>query len=182
MMNWFDFLLVAIVVFFAIVGWQKGLVRQLFDLLGVIASYFVALRYSNQFVYWLNQYLPLTLWFNQLFPTPTAWGIDLGAVLIRLVGFALLFGAVSLVFRTTGAAVHSIFSLPILDLVNGLGGLLLGAIRGVFLALILIGAANLIGTPFLARAVTESAIATTVLAVLPVVYEQMLRLLFTDFV
>lgn len=181
-MNWFDYLLFAVVVFFAFVGWQKGLVRQIFDVAGVLASYFVALRFSNQFVGWLNQSLPLTLWFNQIFPATTNWGLDLGDVVVRMLGFALLFGAVSLLFRATGAAAHSVFSLPVLDIVNGLGGMLLGAIRGFFLGIILIAVANLIGTPALSQAVSESVIATTVLTVLPVIYEHMLLLLFTDVV
>ena len=182
MMNWFDFLLLGIVLFFAVVGWQRGLIRQVFDVVGAVASYLIALRCSNQFLSWLNHFFPLTRWFNQLFPAATNWGAALGGVLIRLLSFLLLFAAVSLLFRMVGSAAHSVFTLPVLGFVNGLGGLLLGAVRGPILALILIGVTNLLGTPFIAQAVAESVIATTVLTVLPVIYEQMLMLLFTDFV
>ena len=42
-MNWLDALLVAVVVFFALAGAQKGFVRQLFGVIGTIASYLVAI-------------------------------------------------------------------------------------------------------------------------------------------
>ncbi|MCR3921301.1 MAG: CvpA family protein, partial [Firmicutes bacterium] len=138
-MNWLDILLFAIVIFFALVGWQRGLVRQIFDVVGVVASYFVAIRYGNDFILWFTRYAPLTEWFPQLFNNPTPLGFDLGDVIIRLIGFALLFGIVSLLFRITGNIAHSVFSLPVLDIVNGFGGLLLGAIKGILLGFIMIG-------------------------------------------
>ncbi|MDW7652139.1 MAG: CvpA family protein, partial [Bacillota bacterium] len=62
MMNWFDILLLAIVLFSAVMGWQRGLIRQLFDLASIVAAYIVALRYGSDFILWLDNVVPLTRW------------------------------------------------------------------------------------------------------------------------
>lgn len=182
MMNWLDLLLLAVVVFFAFAGWQKGLVRQLFDVAGVIASYLVALRYGNEFILWLDSFLPLGLWFNQLLPQMTAQGINLADVIVRIIGFALLFGAVTFIFRFAGNIAHHIFSLPILGLLNGLAGMVLGGIKGILLGIIIVGLMTLVGTPFFVQALSDSSLAATLLSVLSVLYEQMISYILTDLV
>lgn len=180
MMNWFDFFIVAIVVYFALLGWQKGLVRQIIAVVGVVASYLVALRYGNEFIFWLNKLIPVSEWFPQWFTTPTLLGFSLGEIIIRLLGFAIIFAFVGRLFGFVGSVLHGIFSLPILGWVNGLGGLILGIIKGVILSLIVIAVAKMIATPFIAGALEESIIASTVMSVLPVIYEQMKALLLAD--
>ncbi|NLZ94007.1 MAG: CvpA family protein [Firmicutes bacterium] len=179
-MNWLDFLLLIVIIFFAFTGWQKGLVRQLFDVAGVIASYFVALNYGNEFILWLNNYLPLSRILSQWLPQLAAQGINLADVVARLIGFALLFSAVTFIFRFAGNIAHHIFSLPVLGLLNGLTGMFLGAVKGIFLGVFIIGIATLVGTPFFAQALAESSLAGIVLSILPFIYDQMMALILTD--
>lgn len=180
MMNWFDYLLIAIVIYFALVGWHRGLIRQVFAVAGVIASYLVALRYGNEFILWFNKYLPLTEWFPQWFDSETFLGFSLGEIIVRILGFAILFALVTWLFAVTGSIVHGIFSLPVLGSFNGIGGMILGMIKGILLVLIIVGLARLIGTPPLVQMLEESKVAAKAAAILPVIYEQMVSLILAD--
>ncbi|NLP36631.1 MAG: CvpA family protein [Firmicutes bacterium] len=178
-MNWLDALLVAVVVFFALAGAQKGFVRQLFGVIGTIASYLVAIYYGKEFILQISRFVPLTKWFPQWFEQTTLLGFSLGDVLLRLLGFFLLFSLIRLLFSVTGDTVHALFNLPLLGLVNSIGGMLFGAVQGILIVLILVAAARLTHIPFLIEALGESMIAPRIFAVLPVVYEQMKTLLLT---
>src|SRR5690554_4848001 len=180
MMNWLDIAIVAVVVFSALIGAQRGFVRQVFDVVGLIASYLVAIRYGNEFVVQISKVIPLTEWFPQWFQQMTLPGFSLGDVILRLLGFLILFGLVRWLFSFAGNIVHGIFSLPLLNWVNGTCGLLLGLLQGVLFSLILVALAKLIGLPFLVKALEESTLAVAISAALPVIYEQMKTLLFAD--
>lgn len=179
MMNWLDALMVAMVVFSALAGAQKGLVRQLFAVAGTIASYLVAIYYGNEFILQFSKFIPLTKWFPHWFAQPTLLGISLGEIFLRLLGFFLLFSLMRLLFSVTGNTIHALFALPLLGLVNSLGGMLLGALQGVLIVLVLVAAAKLIPLPFLAEALEKSFFAERIFLVLPLVYEQMQALLFS---
>ena len=180
MINWLDIALIFILILSATIGWSRGLIRQSFDLLAIFASYFVALRYGNDFVTWLSNYLPLVGWLPAWLSQPTLLGFAVGDILARLIGFFLLFFAVRLLFKLVGGLLHGIFSLPVLGTVNGLGGLLFGFLKGFLLVLIFVGAANLISTPYWQRTLTESSVASSILKIVPVVYRQMMEFLLKD--
>ncbi|MBS3901062.1 MAG: CvpA family protein [Dethiobacter sp.] len=180
MSNWLDILIIFILLFSAIMGWRRGLVRQFFDVAAVFASYLVALRYGSQFVLLLDSYLPffrlLPAWVNN----PTPFGLVLGDILLRLFGFALLFFLVRMFFRLLAGMAHSFFSLPVLGTVNALGGLGLGLLKGMLFALILVAVANLIATPFWEKALENSVAASHIMDIWPVVYQQMLHFLMRE--
>ncbi|MBS4008919.1 MAG: CvpA family protein [Clostridium sp.] len=180
MNNWLDIVIIVILLFSAIMGWRRGLVRQFFDVAAVLAAYFVALRYGSQFIILLDSYLPffrfLPAWINN----PTPFGFVLGDLLLRLLGFALLFFLVRLFFRLLAGMAHSFFSLPVLGTVNALGGLGLGLLKGILFALILVAVVNLIGTPFWEKALQNSLAASHIIDAWPVVYQQMLHFLMRE--
>lgn len=180
MSNWLDILIIIILFFSAIMGWRRGLVRQFFDVVAIFASYLVALRYGSQFIQFLEGYLPffglLPAWVNN----PTPFGFVLGDILLRLIGFALLFFLVRLLFRLVAGMAHSLFSLPVLGTVNAFGGMGLGLFKGLLLTLLLVAVANLIGTPFWETAVQKSLAASYIMDIWPVVYQQMIRFLMGE--
>ncbi|NLN07842.1 MAG: CvpA family protein [Firmicutes bacterium] len=180
MPNWFDILLLALVIFNAVVGKQKGLVLQLFALAGTVVSYLVAVRYSTEFLTRLNRVLPVADWFSRLFPSLGLPGFSLGDVILRLLGFLLLFALVNSLFAAVGKAVDAIFYLPVLGWLNSLGGLLAGTAKGVLLALLCVGLAGMIGTPFFDRALKESLLAAPLLDIFSLLYERMLALLLAE--
>lgn len=173
MINWLDVLLFTLIFYCAAAGFRRGLVRQLFDVTGVIAAYLVALYYSGAFMDWLGLYLPLTRWLPSKLDATLPGGLVLGDVITRIVGFVVLFIAVRLVLKAVAGVLHGIFSLPLLGTLNGLGGLLFGALKGILFSLILVGLLSLPATPFWRRALEDSVLATSILYWLPVVYWQM---------
>ncbi|MDW7652427.1 MAG: CvpA family protein, partial [Bacillota bacterium] len=97
-----------------------------------------------------------------------------------LLGFFLLFFLVRLLLKSVGSLMHGIFSLPLLGTVNALGGLLFGVVKGLLLVLILVGAAMLVTVPFWQRTLAESRVASVIMDLWPVIYEQMLNFLLQD--
>ncbi|HHX75735.1 MAG TPA: CvpA family protein [Firmicutes bacterium] len=180
-LNWFDILLLALVIVNALVGRQKGLVLQLFSLAGTIVSYLVAVRYSTEFIARLNRLVPVADWFPEMFSSPALPGFSLGDIILRLLGFFLLFAVVNFLFGAAGRMVDAIFHLPVLDWLNSLGGLLAGAAKGFLLALLCVGLAGLIGTPFFDRALQDSLLAAPLLDFFALLYERMLALLLAEF-
>lgn len=180
MISWLDIVLIFILILSAASGWNRGLMRQLFDFFASFASYIVALRYGNAFVTWLSNYLPRVPWLPTWLSQPTPLGFAVGEIIARLLGFFLLFFAVRLLFKILGGLLHEVFSLPVLGTVNGMGGLLFGFLKGLLLILILIAAANLISTPYWQRTLRESIMASAILEILPVVSKQMRDFLLKD--
>ncbi len=180
MINWLDFVLLVLIFYSASGGWRRGLVRQLFDIAGIVVAYFVALRYSVLFTDWLVQYLPFIRGLPAWFGTELPGGFILGDVLVRLLGFLILFGLVRALLKIFSSIAHGIFSLPLLGTVNGLGGLVLGGLKGLLLIIILVAVLKLISTPFWLLTLENSVIATSILYWLPIVYKQMLEILLTD--
>ncbi|MBS4023554.1 MAG: CvpA family protein [Dethiobacter sp.] len=181
MINWLDIVLLVLIFYSAVSGWRRGLVRQLFDIAGIFIAYFVALRYSVAFMDWLSQYLPFQNWLPAWFTTQLPIGFILGDVLVRLLGFVLLFFIVRALIKVFSEIVHGIFSLPLLGTVNGLGGLAVGSLKGILLAIILVAVLKLVGTAFWRTALENSVVATSILDwLLPAVYEQMQNILLTD--
>jgi membrane protein required for colicin V production len=180
MINWLDAVLAVLVFYSAAAGWRRGLIRQLFDVAGVIAAYFIALSYSGSLLLWLERYLPLSRWLPSWFAAPLPGGLALGQVLASLVGFVLLFFAVRLLLSALAGILHGLFSLPLLGSFNGLGGLLLGGLKGLFLALVAVGILSLFATPFWRRTLEESAVATALLHWVPYVYEQLTEVLLKN--
>jgi uncharacterized membrane protein required for colicin V production len=177
MINWLDTVLAVLVFYSAAAGWRRGLIRQLFDVAGVIAAYFIALSYSDSLLPWVERYIPLSRWLPSWFTAPLPGGLVLGEVLASLAAFVLLFFAVRLLLSALAGILHSFFSLPLLGTANGLGGLLLGGLKGLLLALVAVGILSLLATPFWRRTLEESVAATAMLQWLPYVYEQLTEVL-----
>lgn len=180
MINWLDFVLLAILFYSVAGGWRRGLIRQLFDIIGILAAYYFALNYSFIFMAWLERYIPLTRWLPDWFGITLPGGLVLGDVLVRLVGFVLLFIMVRVVVQAAAAVLHGIFSLPLLGTINAMGGLVLGAVKGALLVIILVGLLSLVATPFWINALRQSVVAQLVQEWLPVAYEQLRETLLND--
>jgi uncharacterized membrane protein required for colicin V production len=180
MINWLDILLLVLIFYSAGSGWRRGLIRQLFDIAGIFAAYFVALRHGAAFMEWLGNYVPINQWLPAWFSTPLPGGFILGDVLVRLLGFIVLFGIVRALVQVFAAIFHGIFSLPLLGTVNGLGGLVLGGLKGLLLAVILVAVLSLVGTAYWRVTLEESVVAESILYWLPIAYEQMLEILLSD--
>lgn len=182
MINWLDTLLLALVFFGAVMGWRRGMARQVFELAAMIGSYVVALRYGNDAILWVSRYVPLASWLPRWFTRPTPFGFTAGDIITRLLGFLLLFAVVRLFFFLAAEVAHGVFSLPLLGTVNGLGGLLFGTLKSLLLVLILVAIFKLLPAPFWQQSLENSAVAQAVLYYAPIVYSQMVAFLLKDLI
>lgn len=115
-MTVFDYILVGIVVFFAIIGLLRGLVGQLFSLFGLILGFVLAKIYYGT----LADYLGLHQYLG------------------GFVAFFLLFIAVFICTRLVGMIVERIMRSAKLSLFNRVCGFLLGFLKGFALCALII--------------------------------------------
>jgi uncharacterized membrane protein required for colicin V production len=177
MINWLDIVILFLLAYSAVMGWKQGLVRQLVDVAGVIVAYFAALRYSRDFMLLIDGFIPFFRWMPDFLDQPTMFGVTLGDIVLRLIGFFLLYFLVRLLFTMAGGMLHSLFSLPVLSTLNRLSGTVLGITKGLLFGLILVAVGSLLNTPFWDKSMQGSVIATYVMEIWPVVYEQMTHFL-----
>ncbi len=112
----FDLIMAAIVVLLAIVGALRGLIRQVFGILGFVGGIILARLFAG--------------------PLAEQYHGKLGvSITVAAIGFSfVLFFATEIVARLLGAAIHTLFGLtPITGGLNRLGGLALGAAKGLLL-------------------------------------------------
>lgn len=125
-------------------GWRRGLVREVFDLGGLVLGTFLAFRLSG----------PVGDFVTDRFGVTSEWSrIGAGVVLFAAVGFGL-----SVVAR----ALSGLMELPGLAFVNRIGGGALAAAWGAVLLTILVMLAGLLPMARLRSALEESRLATVV--------------------
>ncbi len=116
-MNLLEIILLAIILGFGVFGYMTGLIQAVGSIIGLFVGFAVATRYADAFA---GIFLPL-YGGNHVAATITAF-IILFVVASKVVG--LLFYAVDRVFRLLAI-------IPGLQLLNRLGGLLLGLLEGI---------------------------------------------------
>lgn len=133
-MNWLDIFLLVIIGFFVFKGLKSGLLKGLAGLLGFILGLAVALNFYQFLADMINlkwQVLPFIssrLPFSQSFE-----GI------LNIICFIIIFFLVSWAVKMLGAVLGTMAKLLFLGPVDRIGGGLLGAVNGCFLATVTIG-------------------------------------------
>lgn len=112
-MNIVDSILLVILSLFALRGYFKGLFRESFSLLGLCIGLMVAARYDE----------PLALLWTEY------WKLSL--IVLKAVSFVVLFFFVYVTFSLAGWLLHRSARYLFLQTVNRLGGIALGAGKGV---------------------------------------------------
>jgi uncharacterized membrane protein required for colicin V production len=162
-MNWFDILLLAVFLFHLAGGYSRGMVKQLFDLIGVfivvLLSFWGSRVFSERLAVFINpediishhdliQSLGLEVAMEKV-PQLVA-----GVIL-----FLVLLLVLSLIFRFFSRGFRWINKIPVLGLFNRLGGVLIGALIGITLVYIIIAAVDLIPLQFFMDALERSEVA-----------------------
>lgn len=111
-MNTVDLTLVVLLFLFALRGYFKGLFRESFSLLGLIVGFMVAVRYDEPVAALWTQY-----WKSSL-------------ILLRALTFVGLFFIVYLTFSLAGWLLHRAAKFLLMQSVNRMGGILIGAGKG----------------------------------------------------
>lgn len=138
-------LIIALILFGLLVrGWRRGLVREVFDLGGLVLGTFLAFRLAG----------PVGDFLTDRFGVTSEWSrIGAGIVLFAAVGFGLSFVA---------RALSGVMELPGLAFMNRIGGAALAAAWGAVLLTILIMLAALLPMGALRSALDESRLAAAV--------------------
>jgi uncharacterized membrane protein required for colicin V production len=161
-MNWFDLLLFGLIAVYMLSGFFRGLVKQLFSMFGfliVLALAFLGSRFLSRPAAQLLGPL-LNIPDQEVLQIP---GVDaaVGRVVELVAGvlvFLVLFVILSVLLRRLSGSLHWINKLPVVGLINRLGGALVGLAIGVAISYLLISIAQLTPLPLLADAVSGSAV------------------------
>lgn len=172
-MNWLDLLLLGILAFFVIAGLSRGLASQLIGLLGffiaAVLAYFGSRYLSSTVAGYLNPdlFMPIQEAMELLKVDLTMdWVLNLVAGIITFVAF---FFVLQLLLKVLAGSFRSLNRVPVLGLVNRLGGGVFGLLRGLVFILLLISIFSLLPVDILAEAVGGSRVAAAAEACLPAV-------------
>lgn len=151
-MSWFDLFLLIIFLLHLISGFSRGLVNQLFDLIG----FFVIVVFS----FWGSRYFSASLaaYINTADIIPhheliESLGLEVALektpqLIAGVITFLLLFLVLSLLFRLFSGSFRWVNKLPVVGLLNRFGGGALGVLIGVAYIYIIITALSLIPLRF----------------------------------
>ena len=139
----FDIIVLAVIGILTIIGLWKGIVKQLFGLLGVIAGYMLAMRFYQPCSKFLTSFHPGTA---------------------KAISFTAIFLACILVAHLLGWAAGRLFAISELGFLNRIGGGLLGFLKGC----IIVSVAVMVLTVFLSADSSLFKKSSTIKYILPV--------------
>jgi uncharacterized membrane protein required for colicin V production len=154
-----DLILVVVVALGGLHGYRTGLVRQITRLFGTVIAYAVALWMRPVVAPWLRS--------TGLVPhVPAPVGLFMGDV-ANAVAFIVVFVVSFALLRYAAGLVDTLFNLPVLSMVNRLGGMVLGLALSVVFVYVLVIAAHLVHNDRLQGQLAHSDIANWLLHATP---------------
>lgn len=153
-MNWFDLIIIIILLAHLIPGYQQGLIVQLAGLIGIGLGIYCAYLYS-----------PI-LGFEIL----KRW--DFNPVVIRALSFIAIMLFTSQLIVLIALGINKLFSLPVIGLFNRLAGAILGLIKGGVLVLIGITILQTIPLGLFSQIVKQSELAGLLIRLSPCFYQK----------
>jgi membrane protein required for colicin V production len=127
--NTVDLILLAVLFLFALRGYFKGLFREIFSLLGLIAGFLLAARYDDRLAALLAE----------------TWKTSF--IFLRAASFVAIFFFVSFAFNLIGWLLNRSAGVLFLQGINRIGGVVVGAGKGA--ALIGLAVLFLVSTPLM---------------------------------
>ena len=120
-MNYLDYIIAAIVLFFAIKGLFKGFIDEFFGFFGLIFAFIIATKFMSNASAWVNSIL------------------DIPASLSTLLGFLLIFFVVIIAFQLVSHFLKKAVNVSALSGLEKLGGGAIGFVKGgVIISLVII--------------------------------------------
>lgn len=165
-MNWLDIVLLAVIGLSIFEGLKKGLTRQLLELGGLIIAYLVASSYGSAFGEVLSGVLKPENYAANI-SNPFLNVDSILVILYNALGYFVLFIAVLIATRFLAIALGSVVKVPVIGTVDKFGGLGVGIIKGVLIALVLVWVLNLLPIPSIEEVVESSRTAQTFLNIAP---------------
>lgn len=147
-MNWLDFLLLIVFLFHLVGGYSRGLVKQLFDIIGflviILLSFWGSRLFSERLATLINpeDIIPHHDLFQLL-----GWEVALEKapqLIAGIITFLVLLLALTLIFRLFSRGFRWINRVPVIGFFNRLGGAALGVLVGLVFIYIIIAALALV--------------------------------------
>jgi membrane protein required for colicin V production len=118
--NWIDLTLLVVLLLFGLRGYFRGLFREVFSLLGLVAGFIGAARYAESLARHFETY----------------WNAP--PIVLKGMVFMACFFVIYLVFNLTGSLLHRSAKVFFLRTVNRLGGIILGVGKGTALVALMV--------------------------------------------
>jgi len=184
MLNWFDIIVLILLVLYAWSGVVQGLLKQVVGLLGFFIALVLALYGSRVLADTLEPYLPL----ESLEPTQEVldfmgadFDVEAGALMVASIFcFIFLFIILQIGFRFLSRGLKMVNRIPILGKLNALGGGGLGLLKGLIFVFILVSVLSLVSVEVIENALTGSEVATVIQTRVSGLFNYLLNL-FTNF-
>jgi uncharacterized membrane protein required for colicin V production len=159
-MNWFDILLLVVFFLHLANGFSRGLVKQLFDLVGFLIVIFLSFWGSRQFSGLLAAYIDP----EDIIPHHEIiekLGLEVAVekapqLIAAVIAFLILFLVLSLLFRIISGGFRWVNKVPVVGFFNRIGGAVLGALIGIAFIYIIIAGMSLIPLQLFMEALEES--------------------------
>lgn len=164
-MDWLSVILLLILAGDFIVGFRRGLVRQVVDFAGIIVAILAATRY------WKPVAASFGHWFPRLSPSVS-----------NLIGFLAVLIAAMVVADLTGHALSALAQAPGISLVNGFGGAALRVARGCLLISVILSLVMSLNLNAVNQAVNSSPLAERLVKFAPSVWKYVGRFVPSDLV
>ena len=119
-----DWLIIGVVLLFAIIGYFKGLVATVLSLVGTLLAFFISFRFFKPLGDWLSSHF--------------GWTTGPVHFIVFIISYLILFIGVQLIFKLINRALRIITELPIISLANRILGMAFGIIQGVLVAVVLL--------------------------------------------
>ncbi|HHX77118.1 MAG TPA: CvpA family protein [Firmicutes bacterium] len=162
-MNIIDISLLLILSFFIVSGYNRGLVRQVFDLGGFIIALFLAAKYCSL----AGSYLSGPLEFIKKYPILGGPEGVFYPYIFNIIGFLLIYLTVRLFISIFSKTIDSIAELPLISFINAAGGAFMGSIKGLVSIVAIVGILSLIPVLALEQLLEKSLLSSVVLMYFP---------------
>lgn len=159
-MNILDIVIVLIIAGAVLSGLRLGFVRQVARFVGFILGLIVAFRFSPDVAAAIKQLIS-----SEKGPD-SATGLvflSMNDFVYRLIAFVLLFFITRYVVRLIAGMLHRVVSLPVLNMVNRLTGLLLALIQACIITLIIVNVLQFVPGPKMQSLLQGSVIASWII-------------------
>ncbi|NQT46636.1 MAG: CvpA family protein [Candidatus Omnitrophica bacterium] len=158
-LNWVDCVILIILIRTTYVGFSRGLSWEIIRLLGVVVAFVLAIHNYDKIGYFIGSNSPIP------------------PIAANIFSFLVLVFGTALVFKFIGFGLHKILAIELLSPIEHVGGLLLGFIRGIALALITLVIMLIMSVPYIDDSIKgRSFFGSKLLRVAPIIYDATARL------
>ncbi len=159
-MNWFDILLLVVFFLHLANGFFRGLIKQLFDLIGffivIILSFWGSRHFSGLLADYINP--------EDIIPHHElieSFGLEVAVekapqLIAAVIAFLILFLVLSLLFRLISGGFRWVNKVPVIGFFNRIGGAILGALIGIAFVYMIIAGMKLIPLQLFMEALEQS--------------------------